>query len=112
MFYSWDGSEGPEVDFAFVGYRVFDLAFVFAFSDNPHPPPVFNSTFVFESWGYDFFGVKGYKEDMKKYNLKTNTMDELPVDEYGVIDWSQVEIPDLDIKSKDDIKYIDPVCEK
>lgn len=41
---------------------------------------------------------------MKKYNLKTNTMDELPVDEYGVIDWSQVEIPDLDIKSKDDIK--------
>lgn len=46
---------------------------------------------------------------MKKYSLKTNTMDELPVDEYGVIDWSQVEIPDLNIRSKDDIKYIDPV---
>lgn len=43
----------------------------------------------------------------KKYSLKTHSFEELPKDEYGIVDWSQVEIPQINIKSFDDISFVE-----
>lgn len=44
----------------------------------------------------------------KKYSLKTHSFEELPKDEYGIINWSQVEIPRINFKSLDAINFVKP----
>lgn len=50
------------------------------------------------------------KEKKKKVSLADPSV-KLPVDEYGIIDWDQVEIPDLPIKGLSEITDIEPTQE-